>query len=321
MTKVTVVVVTYNGEPWIRRNLRSLSESTVPTHVVIVDNASTDNTVEIVQREFPQCEIVARKSNAGFGIGNNVGIARAMTLASQYTLLLNQDAYVTPTTIAELVDFLDTHASFGVASPVHCSPDLDHIDRKTYRGYLQSYAADFLCDAALNKMAPYYRIRGINAAAWLVRTSIFGKTGGFDPIFFMYGEDDDLMSRFVHHDVPFAIVTGSRVVHLRAPPAPSTTHSVWVELTIAARRARSTLIALIKRANYSAFHMALQLTVHGMLKPFSEFLVERNAIEFFSTVLAALRVMSEIPRIRRHARRCATAGAHFLTSEDLREYG
>lgn len=318
MVRVSVVIVTYNGEPWIRRNLLSLRKSEAFSRVIVVDNASTDRTVEILRSEFPEVALIASPVNLGFGGGNNLGIAKAIELASEYTFLLNQDAEVTATTIAELLQFMDRNPNFGVASPLHCSPDLEHLDRKTYRGYLQTFAADFLCDAALGRTASFYRVRGINAAAWFIRTSVFAKTGGFDPIFFMYGEDDDLIARFAQHDVPFALLVESRVIHFRETAAPTSASGFWRDVRRDAMRSRSGLIALIKRAEYSAPHMLLTLIAHGMLRPIADFLVERNLRNLFSSLRAAFGLLVEFRRIQRHARLCGTPGAHFLDPQELK---
>jgi hypothetical protein len=141
--------------------------------------------------------------------------------------------------------------------------------------------------------------------------------GGFDPLFFMYGEDDDLIARFAHHDIPFALVTYSRVVHLRAKAAPPETISAWRKFDRAVDASRSTLIALIKRPTYGVGHMVLSLITHGLLRPFSDFLVERDSTALMSTMLATFKVMGELPRIWRHARLCGQAGPHFLELNNL----
>ncbi len=315
MSHVSVVIVTYNSEPWIRRNLESIYSSKVPAHVIVVDNASSDSTLQIVRDEFPSVELIASPTNDGFGIGNNIGIARAIQRSSEYTFLLNQDAYVTPDTIGDLLEFMAKYREFGVASPLHCSPDGEHIDMKTYRGYLRTYAADALCDAVLGRMKPSYRVHGVNAAAWFVRTSVFTKTGGFDPIFFMYGEDDDLLARFAFHNVPFALVTNSRVVHLRETASTPGAKSVWREIDRSAAKVRSSLIASVKQPHFSLIHFASALISYGLVRPVGDFFVERNLRDLLSSLIGFCRLLGEIPKIRKHARWSAVAGPHFLPLE------
>lgn len=86
MPHISVVIVTYNAEPWIRKNLQSLAESSLAAHVIVVDNASTDRTAEIIKTEFPSVELICKsRLNLGFGGGNNIGIARAIENGSSYT--------------------------------------------------------------------------------------------------------------------------------------------------------------------------------------------------------------------------------------------
>ncbi len=312
MVRVSVVIITFNGEPWIRQCLLSLRTSTIKSHVIVVDNASSDNTVQLIEKEFPEVDLIKEGTNFGFGIANNIGICRAIELSSQYVFLLNQDAYVTAYTLEELLNFLDEYPKFGIASPLHCSPDLEHIDLKTYRGYLRTYAVSALCDATLGRLQPYYQVYGINAAAWLVRTDVFKTVGGFDPVYFMYGEDDDLIARFNLHSISFALLTHSKFVHLRESVTPSHTLSYWSCIKRDAVKNRAMLIGSIKHSHFSKVHTVLTLISQGLIRPFSDFLIDRNLQGYFSSIVAFFQLLKDLPRIRRHALLCATVGPHFL---------
>lgn len=312
MIEIAVVVVTYNGAPWIRGCLDSLRASDVRCRVVLVDNCSDDDTLAIVSAEYPEVDCMPLTENLGFGRGNNLGIGRALELGSQYIFLLNQDAYVTPRAMGQLASFMDTHSEFGVASPLHCSPDVDHLDPKSFLGYLQRHCADWLCDSALGRCAPHYHIYGINAAAWFVRSDVFSQVGGFDPLFFMYGEDDDLLNRFAEHRVGFALLPSARIVHLRESPPRRPPSGFWDDIKSRASRQRSILLTRIKRANFSTTHMLLQLLAHGILMPLADLLIERDGRQFLSIQVATLQLISEMPAVRRHAHRCSTVGPHFL---------
>ena len=98
---------------------------------IVVDNASTDATVAIVERDFPEVRLIKLSQNVGFGVGNNVGIAQAIAWEADYVLLLNQDAYVLPGTLVQMGAFMDAHPDYGACSPLHCSPDEHALDVKT----------------------------------------------------------------------------------------------------------------------------------------------------------------------------------------------
>ena len=86
MKKVFVVIVTYNGVQWIRKCLQSCQDYPV----VVVDNQSTDATVEIIQNEFPKVHLIEESKNHGFGQANNIGISYALNKGADYVFLLNQ---------------------------------------------------------------------------------------------------------------------------------------------------------------------------------------------------------------------------------------
>lgn len=309
--KIYVVIVTYNGAPWIRGALDSLRQSEARCTAIVIDNASTDGTAAIVADEFPEAILVAQTENTGFGRGNNVGIGIAMAKGAEYVFLLNQDAFVTPAALGRLAAFLDCHPEYAVATPLHCSPDLNSLDPNTQQSYLQRYAPSYLSDACLGRTKEFYDIRGINAAAWMVRTAAFGIVGGFDPLFFMYGEDDDLIARFARLDQRFALLPESRIVHLRARsprPKASMARQIWQQ----SERARSELLLDMKSPDGKLAGKLLRLFANGMVLPFARVLADHDWRNACAYLIATGRVLAQTGAIRVNARLCGTRGAHFL---------
>jgi len=159
-----IVVVTYNGAPWVPTCLDSIRHQAGDIQVVLVDNASTDDTVDIVRRHYPEVRLIETGCNLGFGAGNNLGIALALRESARYVLLLNQDAYLPPASLNHLVEFMERHPQIDICSPLHCSPDADHLDAKTFHNYLTRPGLSYLKDAALGRVAEYYELPGVNAA-------------------------------------------------------------------------------------------------------------------------------------------------------------
>jgi GT2 family glycosyltransferase len=309
--KVAAVIVTYNGAAWIAAALRSLRDSSHACSAIVVDNASSDDTVALVRRDFPEARLIESGANLGFGRGNNLGIEAALRDGAEAVFLLNQDAWVTPEAIAQMVAFLDAEPGFDIVSPLHCSPDLGRIDPNTQSAYLQRHASAYLSDACLGQVKPHYAIRGINAAAWMLRAGVFRRAGGFDPLFFMYGEDDDLIERFAHHGLRTALLPAARIVHLRAK-APQPPQGWGRQVAGRAERKRSALLLDLKRPGGSLPGQLLRLLSAGVVQPLAELLANHDLKAFFASLLATSRVLAEIARIRRHARLCAVPGAHFL---------
>ncbi len=313
-TATAVVIVTYNAAPWLRRNLDALRGSTRRAHVIVVDNASSDATCETLRSDYPEVELLPQRANLGFGVANNVGIAHAMRRGHAYSFLLNQDAFVLPETIARLEDFM-AGSAHAVASPLHCSPDADHVDDKMLRSYLARHATAYLSDACLGRVAEHYDVRGLNAAAWFVRNAAWRRVGGFDPLFFMYGEDDDLIRRFAHHGCGFALLPHCRIVHLRESVAlPRATG--WQLVGRRAARRRAALLVVVKKPGVSGLHALVQWFVAGVASPALQWLIDRDSRELLATWRAAAQLLRQWPRVRRHAVRCATIGAHFLPLDD-----
>lgn len=309
--KIFVVIVTYNGSTWIRLALDSLRASTAPCTALVVDNASGDDTVDIVRREYPEAVLLPQRENTGFGIGNNIGISHALRAEADFIFLLNQDAYVTPTALAQLAGFLHAHPGYGLATPLHCSPDLDTLDPQTQSRYLQGYAPYYLSDACLGRVKPHYDIVGINAAAWMVRAGAFRSAGGFDPLFFMYGEDDDLITRMNALGQKFALLPESRIVHLRAK-GPRRKMTLPQEIWALSERARSGLLLDAKLPTGSTAGKLIRLLVSGIALPVLQALVTHNWKDALAFPLAAGRVLLQWRSIAASARRCASAGPHYL---------
>jgi GT2 family glycosyltransferase len=314
LSNIYVVIVTFNGQQWIRRALSSLRNSTEQSQVIVVDNASTDSTVHVVQEEYPEVEVLSLPENKGFGVGNNIGVSRALSKNAEYIFLLNQDAYVAPDAIRKLANFLSDNVEFGLATPLHCSPDLKRVDIKTQRNYLNRFAVEYLSDACIGIKKDYYKIKGINAAAWMVRASAFMKVGGFDPLFFMYGEDDDLINRFSFHNCSFALIPDARIVHLRESP-PSTSSSYWESVEKMSERERSSILVDLKAPLVSFSYMLSLLLSKGIVRPLADYVVNHDGKLLIAYLLATVRLLQELPTIKKHGKQCESKGPHFLGVE------
>lgn len=309
--KVQAVIVAYNGAAWIAGALQSLRDSRHACGAIVVDNASTDGTAALVRHDFPEAQLIEAGLNLGFGRGNNLGIAAALRAGTDAVLLLNQDAWLTPDALGQLASFLADEPGFDIVSPLHCSPDLDRVDPNTQRAYLQRHAPGYLSDACLGRVQPHYPIRGINAAAWLLRADVFRRVGGFDPLFFMYGEDDDLIERFAHHGLRTALLPAARIVHLRAK-APQPPQGRMQQLVRLSQRRHSALLLDFKRPEGHLAGQCLRLLSAGVVQPLADLLANHDLQAFLASLLATLRVLRDIAPARRHARLCARPGAHFL---------
>ncbi len=319
MSSIAIVIVTYQGSEWIRPLLNSLHENSLSTSIIIVDNASNDNTCEIVRNEFPDTTLIALDTNLGFGGGNNVGITHALKAGFEYIFLVNQDGIVPRDTIRTLHDFMNNNREFGIATPVHCSPDDTCLDQKTYTGYLRSYGFEYLSDAALgNPIRAGYRIRGINAAAWFVRAEVFRTAGSFDPLYFRHGKNDDLISRFSYHGIKFGIISPANFINLmQFSPSPRPTHSSQLELE--SPRSRAALLRRIKQPGISTRFSITIMLAKGIVQLLAEFIIKRNGLQLFAHVRATASLLADLPAVVRHRKICERKDPHVLAGQEITE--
>jgi GT2 family glycosyltransferase len=198
---VSVVIVNFNTREALRRCLASLSEA---AEVIVVDNASSDGSAEMVSKDFPLVRLIANKENKGFGAANNQGI----DLATQpLVLLLNSDAYATPGAIATLASVFEDS---GVAAAGGRLLNLDGSLQESAANELTLWAV-FCEQYLLEKMfprspwlSPYWMSKRLLlegagepvATAQVMGACLMMRKGlKFDERFFLYCEDTDLCKR------------------------------------------------------------------------------------------------------------------------------
>ena len=212
MSEIRIVIVTYNGMKWLPKCL----ESTKPFPVIIVDNNSTDGTVAYIQSNYPDIILLPQEVNLGFGIANNIGISYALNEDADYVFLLNQDSYLVKNCIQQMISLMNNKAEFGILSPIHLNGDGTKLD-ENFSSYLTySRNSDFYSDYVLNKKKKeIYEVPFVNAAGWLLSKKLLQEVGGFDPIFFHYGEDDNYCQRANYHGFKIGVIPDSFLLHDR----------------------------------------------------------------------------------------------------------
>jgi GT2 family glycosyltransferase len=215
--KVFSIVVSYNGIAWIEKCLTSLSSGSYPTQIVVIDNGSADSTVSVIKDRFPQVHLIESKKNFGFGQANNIGIRKAIEQGADYVFLLNQDAWVEEDTIATLVKTQYDNPAFGILSPLHFNGKGDALDKNFLDYFNRAHLKEFTSSILLQHQERPSLIEAdfVNAAAWMISTKCLEKTGGFDPIFFHYGEDRNYSNRALHNGFKIGIDTKTRIYHDR----------------------------------------------------------------------------------------------------------
>ena len=215
IAKIFVIIVTYKGHRWYDRCFTSLRASELPVQTIVIDNASNDGTVEYIRECFPEIHVIESKVNLGFGRANNIGMRYALDNGADYVFLLNQDAWIEPNTIGELVRIAEKYPEYGILSPVQVNKEkskvldgvIDFLSYPTHTCY------ELFNDLLLGTKKEVYSVREMNAAAWLLPRKTLEIVGGFDPIFLHYGEDWNYMSRVLYHNMKIGLLPDVLVVH------------------------------------------------------------------------------------------------------------
>ncbi len=210
MANILVVIVTYNAVKWVRKSLKSLERSSLPADVLVVDNGSSDGTLERIRGEFPATRIIETGENLGFGAANNIGLRIALDEGYQFAYLLNQDAWLEPDTLEKLV--AAHKPEWGILSPVQ-------LDRHGRRDRQFDRKCGRAVDAALkgyHNDRQVVEVPFVMAAHWLVSRRAIETVGGFSPAFRQYGEDDNWIDRLHWHKLHCGVVPAAHAVHDRS---------------------------------------------------------------------------------------------------------
>ena len=214
---LAIVIVNWNTCDLLRDCLTSVYANVGLTfQVCVVDNASTDGSPEMVEREFPQTRLIRSLRNSGFAHGNNVGLKsfgfgeRLSDGLPRYALLLNSDTVTPPDGFAQMVAFLDSRPGAGAAGPRLVRPDgsLDLACRRSFPTPENS----LYHFAGLSKLFPksprfgrynltyldpdqLAEVDAVNGAFMMVRAPVIERAGLLDEEFFFGGEDLDWACR------------------------------------------------------------------------------------------------------------------------------
>jgi GT2 family glycosyltransferase len=218
MARVATIIITYNGSQWIRRCLEHLFQSSVASHVIILDNNSTDDTIEIIRPFLKNIELIQLPSNLGFGGANNIGIQRALELGYSHIFLLNQDAYVQKDCISKLLSSSLLSPQFGILSPIQLDATGHAMDPVFQGQVAKHYAPDvgsLIKEFKKEKPSDPIEVRFVGAAAWFLSSEMIKKVGLFHPVFFHYGEDNNFAARTQYFGFKLGIQVTTAMIHDR----------------------------------------------------------------------------------------------------------
>lgn len=199
---ISILIVAFNSSAVLSACLASVAAETRLAHeVIIVDNASTDDSVSLVCTRFPQVTLIQNRVNVGFAAATN---AASRLAQGRYFLLLNPDTIIHNEALDRLVRFMDTHPEMGIVAPTvvdragNVAANTQHYHtpatlfwRPLCSGPLAALARRRWAQLEAQDQRGY----AVYGCALLIRSALFRALGGLDERFFLYEEDIDLCYR------------------------------------------------------------------------------------------------------------------------------
>lgn len=232
---VSVVIITRNTKELLRDLLRSIGNDepllSCLKEVVVVDNGSSDGTVDMVQEEFPSLLLARYEENMGFAVAANEGIRRS---SGDFVLFLNSDTLLIKGEINKLLAFMYENKDVGI-----CGPRLVYRDMSIQRSFapLPSLVLE-ICPAGLLELifprkypgkgaglSDPFAVDSLIGAAIVARKDTLARLKGFDERFFFFMEETDLCVRMREKGYRVVFFPGARVIHLQG----KTVRKSWVK--------------------------------------------------------------------------------------------
>ena len=202
MKQLSVIIVNYNGQKFIKNCLNSLYDNLIgiDSEIIIVDNNSTDSSCTLITETFPNVRLFALHENLGFGKGNNIAVSKA---TGQYVLLLNIDTII-QSSIQTILNILKNDHKIGALSInmrdannkyIHAAGNFPTILNMFKMSFISCINTEFKTG---NFLKNSYTVDWLCGAFILLPKSVYEIVGGFDEDYFMYVEDVDLCKKIAN---------------------------------------------------------------------------------------------------------------------------
>lgn len=221
MKKLTISIVNYNAGEYLIRCLESLRKvkDEVEFDVFIIDNASSDGSLEIARKKFPDFKYIENKENLGFGKAHNLVLEKSST---PYVLTLNPDCEVPAGTLSFMLKYMEENVDVGLSTCRVVKPN-GKLDIASHRGFPTPKASFYYFVFKNDKyyhltdrdMSKTHEIDAAVGAFMLIRKSVLEKVGYFDEDYFLYAEDIDLCFRIKKAGFKIMYVPDVEIKHVK----------------------------------------------------------------------------------------------------------
>lgn len=249
---LSIIIVNYNSGPMIVDCLESIKKHAahIRHEVIVVDNASQDDSADLIEKHFPEVQLNRSDTNLGFGAANN----RAARVAKgRFLLFLNNDAFLLEGSLDPMMESLQNDSTIGVIGPEIRYPDgrfqlSSGPDITLFNEFVMKHLSNWRQNR-LRKGPLVQTVDWISGACMMIPADVFHQVNGFDETFFLYMEDADLCKRIRNSGYKIILNRTSTVIHCLGKTTSKT---------------KSTLLPTIKRGHlhyYAQHNSAFSLLI------------------------------------------------------------
>ncbi len=226
---ISIIIVNYNTEYLTRQTLQSIYDRkyNIDYEVYVVDNSSADNSVKMIQNEFPQVKLIISERNLGFSKANNLALKQ---VKGKYVLLLNSDTVLLDDCLEKCIKYIENNKEVGALG---CKVLLENgvLDHACKRGFptpkaslyymlkldklypksskFGKYTLNYMSEDEINE------VDAITGAFMMVRREVIAQVGTLDESFFMYGEDIDWCYRIKEVGWKIVYYPKAKIIHCK----------------------------------------------------------------------------------------------------------
>jgi GT2 family glycosyltransferase len=288
---IIAVVLNYRTPDLTIAAVQSLRQSDFSaSHIIVVDNASDDGSVNLIARHLPDVHLIAAAANDGFSAGCNIGIREALKLGAENVLLLNGDVRVPEHTVRLLTTALEANPGLGIVGPVIVSSEDDIVQSAGIRyssttGRMRQIGFGTRLDALAS--FDFRQVDGVTGCTMLIRRAVFERIGQFEEEYFFGFEDLDFCLRARNAGYSSGCVGGAIVKHVgNASIGRTSDRRIYFAtrnhllLTRRASSNRSPLIRWMQIATVLGFNLAHVLSTSPVRRPAGVAAFVRGAADF-----------------------------------------
>lgn len=227
--KLSVLIVNYNVRAFLENTLATVAKAVagIESEIIVIDNASSDGSVEMLRGKFPSVKVIANEKNVGFAAANNIGMRIA---TGEYFLLLNPDTIVQEDTVGVMLDFFKDHPEAGLAGCKILNPDgsLQLACRRSFPTPWVAFTKIFGLSSLFPRSPLFGRynltyldpdrmheVDAVSGSFMFLRRGAFEQVGGLDEQFFLYGEDLDWCYRVKKSGWKIFYVPATQIIHYK----------------------------------------------------------------------------------------------------------